>query len=117
MRDDSIFFRTALHISFRFYPVEVVLTADDYLYIIPAMTFSILAVLCITLYTLRYMLPRWKSRGGGSDALAYLKVSLRDLPKVVPVAALIVAERALYRYASKFALGLELTILKVFPAL
>lgn len=77
------------------------------------MTFSILAVLCITLYTLRYILLWWKALRRGGETPVRPKISPRDLQKVLPIAALMIVERTLYRYASQFALGLELTVLKV----
>ena len=77
------------------------------------MTFSILAVLCITLYTLRYILLWWKCLRRGGETPVRPKISPRDLQKVLPIATLMIVERALYRYASQFALGLELTVLKV----
>jgi hypothetical protein len=81
------------------------------------MIWSILAVLCVTLYTLRYLLQWWRYRRSGGEAPPLPRVSLRDLPNVVPVAILMVAESALYRYAYQFALGLELNILRVISLL
>ena len=81
------------------------------------MIFSILGVLCISLYTLRHILLWWRHRRGGGEAPTLPRLSLRDLPKVVPVAVLMVMERALYRYAYQFALGLELNILRVISPL
>lgn len=116
-RGDSFVLRTALHTSFRLPVLELGLHVDDYLYLVPAMIFSVLAFLCTSLYTLRHILLWWRYRRGGGESPTLPRLSIRDLPKIVPVAALMVMERALYRYAYQFALGLELNILRVISPL
>ena len=78
---------------------------------IPAVTYSTLLLLSGALYVLRGLLS---SRKRSSDT-SYQRTTLssRSFSKIASVAGLIVLERIIYRHASSFALGLELTVLKV----
>jgi hypothetical protein len=87
---------------------------DDYLYMVPAITYSMILVLTFTLYVLRFGLQCWMYRRYKSVAPTTPTAKmLRHIPRIFAVAAMITLERILYRHASGFALGLELTIIKV----
>jgi hypothetical protein len=111
-RYSGIIYGTALSVSFRYHRVGGA-NPDDNLYLIPAMTYSSILVLSSTLYTLRFLLQCWKYRRYKTVASQKTKWTMRHLPKVMGVAGLVILERVVYRHASTFALGLELTILKV----
>jgi hypothetical protein len=88
------------------------LIVEDYVYLLPAMAFSITLVLCTLLYILRFLLQLRRCRQQ-DDSQPRSKWSSRGFSRICLVAGLIVLERLLYRYANDFALGLELTVLKV----
>lgn len=77
------------------------------------MTYSITLAVSIAIYVLRYALQWLLFRRRGGKAPVRPKFTLRDLPKISIIAFLIVIERILYRYTYEFALGVELTVLKV----
>lgn len=86
---------------------------EDYLYLIPAMMFTIILALSAGLYLLRGIMQLVKHRKYGSDVSLRLNLTVHNIPRIAIIAGLIVFERIVYRYAYSFALGLELTLLKV----
>jgi hypothetical protein len=102
-----------LPLPFRLIKIGLPLIVDDYLYLLPAMTYSVILALSVALYVLRYILQWFLFRRRGGNAPARPTFTLRDLPRISVVALLIAIERILYRYGSGFALGIELTAIKV----
>jgi len=93
---------------------------EDYLYLVPAATFSFTLILSSGVYVLVFLLQcyRHRRRGGGAIRTAEsrrLNFTVRNFPRVAVIAGLIVLERIIYRHAYPFALGLELVLLKVPP--
>ena len=89
---------------------------DDYLYLIPAMTFTVVLALSSGVYMLYFLFqlhPRHRRRG---IELRRLNVTFRYFSRVATIAGLILLERIVYRHAYPFALGLELVLLKVTPS-
>lgn len=91
-----------------------VLTVDDGVYLLPAMTYTITFAVSITIYLLRFALQWLSYRRRGGKVPVFPKFTLRDLPRISVVAFFIVLERILYRYTYEFALGVELSVLKVY---
>lgn len=89
------------------------LISEDYLYLIPAMTYTFLLALSTGLYFLSGIIQLIKRRRYGKEASSRSNWTLRNLPRIAVVASLIVFERIVYRYSYSYALGLELTLLKV----
>jgi len=89
------------------------LISEDYLYLIPAMTYTFLLTLTAGLYLLSGIIQLIKRRRYGKEASSRSNWTLRNLPRIAVVASLIVLERIVYRQSYSFALGLELTLLKV----
>jgi hypothetical protein len=94
------------------------MSLEDYLYLIPAATFSVVLFLSSGIYVLVFFLQcyRHRRRGRGGIRTAEsrrLKFTVRYFPSVAIIAGLIVLERIIYRHAYPFALGLELVLLKV----
>ena len=90
---------------------------EDYLYLIPAMTYTTILALSSALYLLRVIIQLMNRRRYVADISPQSGMTLRNLSRIAIVAALIVFERIIYRHAYFFALGLELTLLKVLFAL
>lgn len=86
---------------------------EDSLYLIPAMTYTSILVLSSALYLLRSIIQLLNRRRYIADVSPQSGMTLRNLPRIAIVAGLIVLERIVYRQAYSFALGLELTLLKV----
>ena len=79
------------------------------------MTSTTILALSSALYLLRGITQLLKRQRYGPDVSLQLNMTLRNLPRIAIVAGLIVLQRILYRHAYSFALGLELTLLKVPP--
>jgi|SRR5579859_1068330 len=84
---------------------------EDSLYILPAMTFSVILLGTSVLFFLRYLLLILQRRGANPPQ----GFTLRTFMRVSGIALLIALERILYRYGTSFMLGVELTVLKVRP--
>ena len=65
------------------------------------------------LYVIRFILQWILYRRHRGDPPKRPSLSLQTFPRIAVVAGLIILERLIYRYAYEFALGLELTVLKV----
>jgi hypothetical protein len=76
------------------------------------MQFSVLFVACGALYALKLLIQRRRQKAKEETPSQPL-LQVRLLRPVGVIAALILVERIVYRYASSFALGVELTVLKV----
>jgi hypothetical protein len=84
------------------------------LYLIPAMQYSFLFLVSGVLYALKYLMEkRRQRRGNGAESSSLSILNSRHFRRVAIVAALIVLERIVYRHAYFFALGVELSVLKV----
>ena len=91
------------------------LTLDDFIFILPAVTYSTILFITGLLYCLQYLLHWWKYRRTCGEGPLLAKLGLQNLPKIATIASFIVLERLIDRYANGFNLGLELTMLKVVP--
>jgi hypothetical protein len=77
------------------------------------MTYTFLLTLTAGLYLLSGIIQLIKRRRYGKEASSRSNWTLHNFPRIAIVASLIVFERIVYRYTYSFALGLELTLLKV----
>ena len=119
--NDSCIWSKILSIPVRYLPLEEetgVNELEDYLYLVPAATFSFTLILSSGVYVLHILLQcyRHRRRGGGGIRTAEsrgLNFTVRNFPRVAVIAGLIVLERIIYRHAYPFALGLELVLIKV----
>ena len=87
------------------------------MYLIPAMTYTTILAFCFALYLLRGIIQLTNRRRYVADISLQSNLTLRNLPRTAIVAGLIILERIIYRHAYSYALGLELTLLKVHLAL
>ena len=120
--NDSCIWSKILSIPVRYLPLEEengVNELEDYLYLVPAATFSFTLILSSGVYVLHILLQCYRHRrrgGGGAIRTAEsrgLNFTVRNFPRVAVIAGLIVLERIIYRHAYPFALGLELVLIKV----
>ena len=79
------------------------------------MSYSTILFISALLYVLRFLLGlrRWRRQTTSGSFRQRIRSSLRNIPRIAIIAGLIVLEHMLYRYTSGFALGLELTVLRV----
>ena len=91
----------------------VLIIADDYLYFIPAITYSLILFASTATYVIKFQEQLIRHRRFGSKMPRRPKLFTPDLSRIGVIAFLIVLERIVYRYSYSFALGLELTVLKV----
>jgi hypothetical protein len=77
------------------------------------MTYTTILAFSSALYLLRGTIQLIKRRRYVAEASFQSGVTLRDFLRITTVAGLIVLERIVYRHTYSFALGLELTLLKV----
>src|SRR5271156_5131206 len=77
------------------------------------MTYTTVLVVTVILYILRFILQWIRYRRHRGDPPKRPSLSIQNFPRIAIVAGLIIIERLIYRYAYEFALGLELTVLKV----
>jgi hypothetical protein len=94
------------------FPLFGLTVVEDHLYLIPAMQFSVLFIACSTLYALKLLIQRRRQKVNEESPSQPL-LQVRFLRPVGVIAALILVERIVYRHASSFALGVELTVVKV----
>ena len=81
------------------------------------MTYTTILVLSTALYLLRGIIQLMRRRTYVANVSLQSGMMLPNLVRIAIVASLIVLERIIYRHAYSFALGLELTLLKVYFAL
>jgi hypothetical protein len=81
------------------------------------MTYTSILVLSSALYLLRSIIQLLNRRRYIADVSPQTGMTLRNLLRIAIIASLMVLERIVYRQAYSFALGLELTLLKVLFAL
>jgi len=91
------------------------LTIDEFVYFLPAATYSIILLVTLLLYCLRFLLGlrRWPRQAAATSTSPRLRIPLKNFARIAVIAGLIVLSHLLYRYASEFALGIELTVVKV----
>lgn len=83
------------------------------MHLLPAITYTTILVVTVILYVIRFILQWILYRRHRGDPPKRPSLSLQNIPRIAVVAGLIILERLIYRYAYEFALGLELTVLKV----
>lgn len=111
--DSAIIWIPILSVPIWFIRILQPLMIEDFLYLIPAMSYTTIFLGCIGPYLLRAPPQYIKYRLFGGEMPVLPRLSWNSSLKIITVAGLIILERILYRYAYSFALGLELTLLKV----
>src|ERR1700685_1221706 len=108
--NDSCIWSKILSIPVRYLPLEEETgfnELEDYLYLVPAATFSFTLILSSGVYVLHILLQcyRQRRRGGGGIRTAEsrgLNFTVRNFPRVAVIAGLIVLARITYRHVYPF---------------